>query len=546
VARNPRQGAEKGARRLNLVHGQTEQSGRAHGARPFRRVPLERLAGWLYRKAGARYFEALVALMVLAVLGFMVPGYTALLVPYFHASGRQYLQFVGVFEISLGGAGAIMYMIAMARHRPLLRWLHGERSSETAPAAWESAVTGVPVTTAIGLGWWVLCCIPPAIYVSTAAGLGWTGLVLYLIFLLLLYTGVAVFVYLFFEQALRPVVREIAAELPPQFVPRRRTLSSGTKALLLLPAINVFTGSVVAAVSTNSLGLEGRLAVTLAVTVVVSMTVSLVLMLMFRQSLLQRLHGLQEAIIRVDGGDFSARVPLLAGDEFDHLGYGFNAMVAGLHEREVLHGALGSYIDESVAAQMLSEGEALPGREVEVTVLFLDIRDFTSLADRSTPPEVVRYLTEFFGLVVPIVRKHRGHANKLLGDGLLAVFGAPLELERHADHAVQAAGEIVEHVHRRYDGDLRLGIGLHTGEVVAGTIGGGGKLDYTLIGDAVNVAARVQELTKLTGDTLLLTEATRRQLSEQPTPLRPRGPRQLRGKAYETPIYAIEPARAST
>jgi class 3 adenylate cyclase len=526
---------------LSLVRAHIDRGERHRGPRGLRRTPVETLAEWLYGKAGSRYFEALVALMIGAVLLFIVPGYTALLVPYFHASGDQYLQFVGVFEISLGGAGVIMFLIAVRRHRPLLRWLHGERSSATAPAAWESAVAGVPVTTAIGLGWCTLCCIPPAIYVASAADLAWTGLVLYLLFLLLLYTGVAVFAYLFFEQALRPVVREIAAELPPQFVPRHRTPSSGTKALLLLPAINVFTGSVVAAVSTNSLGLEGRLAVTLGVTVVVSMTVSLVLMLMFRQSLLQRLKSLQEAIARVHGGDFGARVPLLAGDEFDQLGYGFNTMVAGLHEREVLHGALGSYIDESVAAQMLSEGQALPGREVEVTVLFLDIRDFTSLADRSAPPEVVSYLSEFFGLVVPIVRKHRGHANKLLGDGLLAVFGAPLELERHADHAVQAAGEIVEQVHQSYDGGLRLGIGVHTGDVVAGTIGGGGKLDYTLIGDAVNVAARVQELTKLTGDTVLITESTRSQLCGPPVPITARGPRQLRGKAYQTPIFAIEP-----
>jgi adenylate cyclase len=176
--------------------------------------------------------------------------------------------------------------------------------------------------------------------------------------------------------------------------------------------------------------------------------------------------------------------------------------------------------------------------------MFVDIRDFTSLADRSSPAEVVRFLSEFFDVVIPIVRAHQGHPNKLLGDGLLAVFGAPTLLEGHADHALEAAGEILQSVRRRYGGQLRVGIGLHTGEVIAGTIGGGGKLDYTLIGDTVNVAARVEELTKDTGDPLLITESTREQLSHPPGAIEPRGEHLLRGRERKTPIYAVEfPAR---
>jgi class 3 adenylate cyclase len=494
----------------------------------------------LYAKSGRHYFETLVVVMIGSVLLFVVPGYTALLVPYFHATAAEYGRFVGAFEIALGAAGVVMFFIAMRRHPALVSWLRGQRSSESAPAAWESAVAAVPGTTAIGLAWGFLCCIPPALYVSSVAHLSWSGLLLYLVFLLLLFTGVAVFAYLFFEQALQPVVKEIAAKLPDHFVSARNGPSFGTKLLLLLPAINVFTGIVVAAVSTNSLGLEGRLAVTLAATVVVSMTVSLVLTLMFRQSLLLRLKSVQEAISRVDKGDYRARVAHLAGDELDDVGDSFNSMVAGLHERSVLQGALGSYVDASVAMRMLSEGETLPGREVEVTVMFLDIRDFTTFADRSSAAYVVSYLSEFFDLVIPIIRAHHGHPNKLLGDGLLAVFGAPAQLDGHADHALDAATELIESVSQRYSGELRIGIGLHTGEVVAGTIGGGGKLDYTLIGDAVNVAARVQELTKVTGDPLLITQSTREQLSQPPRTLTARGARRLRGKAYETPLYALE------
>jgi class 3 adenylate cyclase len=494
----------------------------------------------LYSKAGPRYFEMLVAVMIGAVLLFVVPAYTALLVPYFHATGAQYLRFVGAFEIALSTAGVVMYVIAMRRHAALARWVRGERSTEAAPAAWESAVAAVPGTTVIGLAWCSLCCVPPALYVSSVASLSWFGVLLFLVFLVFLFMGVAVFAYLFFEQALSPVAREIAARLPLEFESRRHTLSLGTKLLVLLPAINVFTGSVVAAASTNSLGLEGRLALTLGATLFVSMTVSLVLTLMFRQSLLLRLKSLQEAIARADRGDFSARVLHLAGDELDKVGDSFNGMVSGLRERGVLQGALGSYIDASIALQMVSEGEMLQGREVEVTVLFLDIRDFTSLADRSTAGEVVGFLSDFFDLVIPIVRTHHGHPNKLLGDGLLAVFGAPAPLDHHADHALDAAEEILDAVRRHYNGQLRIGVGVHTGEVIAGTIGGGGKLDYTLIGDTVNVAARVEELTKETGDPLLITESTRRMLARAPGAIEARGAHRLRGKARDTPIYAVE------
>ena len=494
----------------------------------------------LYARAGARYIETLTALIVSAILLFVVPGFTALLVPYFQATWAEYVRYVGAFEIALTAAGAGILVIAMKRHAALVSWVRGARSPQTAPAAWDSAVAAVPGTACIALALYLACSVPPAWYVSSEAGLSWLGLLLYIVFLAFLNMGVAVFAYLFFERALRPVAREIAAQLPPNFRSRRRTLSLGTKLLLLLPAINVFTGAVVAAVSTNSLGLEGRLAVTLGATLVVSTTISLVLTLMFRQSLLLRLEGLQDAIGRVNRGDYEARVPYLAGDELDAVGESFNGMVTALEERELLQAALGSYVDASIAGRVLSEGEILDGREVEVTVLFLDIRDFTTLAESSTAAEVVRYLSAFFNLVIPIIRTHQGHPNKLMGDGLLAVFGAPTPLEHHADHALKAASQVLDAIWREYDGELRVGVGVHSGEVVAGTIGGGGKLDYTLIGDTVNVAARVEELTKATGDSLLLTEATRQLLTHPPEEIRARGAHRLRGKARETPIYAVE------
>ena len=108
-----------------------------------------------------------------------------------------------------------------------------------------------------------------------------------------------------------------------------------------------------------------------------------------------------------------------------------------------------------------------------------------------------------FEIVVPAVVDVGGHVNKFLGDGALAVFGAPNDLADHADAAVSAAVVIHRLVAERFGGELRIGIGINTGKVIAGTIGGGGKLEFTLIGDTVNVAARVEQLTKTTGDGIL-------------------------------------------
>src|SRR5215210_5430200 len=132
-------------------------------------------------------------------------------------------------------------------------------------------------------------------------------------------------------------------------------------------------------------------------------------------------------------------------------------MMQGLTEREALREAFGSYVDPEVAERVLEEGELIEAQEREVTVMFVDIRDFTSLAERSSPSETVAFLTEFFELVVPIVKWHGGHANKFIGDGVLAVFGAPVRLTDDADRAVRAAGEIVAAVEREFGDDVGIG-----------------------------------------------------------------------------------------
>jgi adenylate cyclase len=165
-----------------------------------------------------------------------------------------------------------------------------------------------------------------------------------------------------------------------------------------------------------------------------------------------------------------------------------------------------------------------------VTVLFVDIRGFTAFADRSTAREAVDYLNDFFGVAVPVVERHGGRVNKLLGDGLLAVFGA----SDHADRGLAAAADMISTV----SDDHRIGIGVNSGLVLMGTIGAGDAVELGVVGDPVNVAARVQDATRELGEPLLVTEATR-VLMDTELVLEPRGALELRGKPEPTAVYSV-------
>ena len=180
-----------------------------------------------------------------------------------------------------------------------------------------------------------------------------------------------------------------------------------------------------------------------------------------------------------------------------------------------------------------------------VTVLFVDIRGFTTFADRSTAREAVAYLNEFFGLVVPILTAHGGHANKLLGDGLLGVFGAPEPLPDHADRALAAAADMLHGVESHFGERCRIGIGVNSGLVLVGTIGGGELVELGVVGDPVNVAARVQDATRKLGEPLLLTEATRALLEDGDSGIEGRGTLSVRGKPQPVAVYRFESRNAS-
>ncbi|MDQ6778420.1 MAG: adenylate/guanylate cyclase domain-containing protein [Actinomycetota bacterium] len=175
-----------------------------------------------------------------------------------------------------------------------------------------------------------------------------------------------------------------------------------------------------------------------------------------------------------------------------------------------------------------------------VSVVFADIRGFTTFADRATAREAVDLLNEFFGVAIPVIERHGGFVHQLLGDGLLALFGAPFPVPDHPDRALAAGAEMLDAVDAQLGERCRIGIGINTGLVLVGTIGGGDHRRLAVVGDPVNVAARVQGATRDVGAQLLVTEATRCLLDAGGPGLEPLGGVSLKGKSHPVTVHRLE------
>jgi class 3 adenylate cyclase len=459
---------------------------------------------------------------------------------YVHMTGPQFLRILVVTELLVLGALAYGGILLRRDWAPLRRWTAGDRDGLDPVGVWRSAVSAPLWLVMRGEKMTVLLvALPASIFGTIELGLHWYAVPLLIAGSLVAIAYAAVLEFFASETALRPIVCEVAELLPDGFVAAGTGVPLRWKLLGSLPLINVITGVIVSGLSHGSQSSVAGLGLSVLIAVIVAFTLSLELTVLVSRSVLRPVRDLLQATERVKAGDFSARVPVISGDELGTLAISFNQMMRGLTEREALHEAFASYVDPQVARRVLEEGSRIEGEETEVTVAFVDIRDFTSFAERSSAREAVAYVNDFLELVVPIVTRHGGNANKFVGDGLLAVFGAPVRLENHADCAVAAAGEMAAAVEKRFGGRLRIGVGVSSGPVLAGTVGGGGKLDFTVIGDPVNVASRVEEVTRVTGDTVLITDATRALLTDDSAVLQGRGAIPLKGRNDPVRIYAL-------
>jgi adenylate cyclase len=497
---------------------------------------VERAFGWLYRRLGRRYLAGMAALQVLSAVT-IVLGTVGILSLYVDMSGAQFARIVAFSQVAVLIAIGLDWWTMRQPLRPLRGWLHGH---DVTPAeAWEAAVRmPVEFVRRADKQAVLVVILPISVICAIELHLPWYSAILLFAGGLVSIGYSAVLHFFYAELALAPVVRDLAQSLPEDFEAERAGVPLRWKLLGALPLINVITGVVVSGLSTNGRqGLED-LGVSVLVAVIVAFTLSLELTLLVSRSVLGPVRDLIRATERVREGDLSTRVAVTSGDELGALAIGFNSMMHGLAERQALHDAFSSYVDPQLAARVLAEGARIPGEEVDVTVAFIDLRGFTSFAERSEAREVVAYVNEFLELTVPTLTRHGGHVNKFVGDGVLAVFGAPVHFGDHADRAVAAASELARAVERRFGERLGIGVGINSGRVLAGTIGGGGKLEFTVIGDPVNVAARVEEMTRETGDVVLLTEATRCLLNAEPE-LAPRGAIRLKGRSEPVPIFGL-------
>jgi adenylate cyclase len=338
------------------------------------------------------------------------------------------------------------------------------------------------------------------------------------------------------EHLARPLVSDLARALPDEFPFARAGLPVSFRLKVSLPAYTIISALGTAAVVSGTRGAPG-LIISVLVAGAIGGIMATELAVLLCRSIVMPMERLGRAMRAVRSGDYSARVPVMTSDEIGELSHDFNRMAHGLAEREEMRDAFGTYVDRSTVELILSGKFPPEGVEVDVSILFTDVQGFTSYAETASAREVIATLNDQFELMVPIIERHGGHVDKFIGDCMMAVFGAPETFADHADRAVDAAVEIVETL-RQHEHLLPVGLGVNSGVVVAGSVGGAGRLNFSVIGDAVNTASRVEAATRETGDAVLVAEATKERLTRHDVVSR--GTIPLKGKSEPVELFALK------
>ncbi|MDH6196990.1 adenylate cyclase [Mycobacterium frederiksbergense] len=498
---------------------------------------MDRIFQWVWDRFGPTYSWAMCVLIYPPGL-FIYFGYSLTIVA-FQGSGR----FVDVAIVTAVALLVRVYVLVLPRSKELRlieRWAAGtEVDPMTALGATFAYTRRATIRTlATDVVWAPLL---GAVVGGIAGATGWR-LVQYAVVGAVYGAAIAVInMHGFVEGAMRPARAAIDGDTGiGDSLPRSRpTFATWSKMSMLAVAfVFAMAGAILASII-------DRAREDPVVSVVIGGALALVsgqLAVVVTSPFLRPIRDLAKGTERVAEGDYSRRLSVVQDDDLGALVASFNRMQAGLAERQRLQAAFGTYVDPALAARLLEQGDdVFTGERREVTVMFIDIRDFTPYAEANSAEDVVTRLNALFEVVVPAVVDAGGHVNKFLGDGALVVFGAPNDLVGHANSAVNAALLMQRVVAERFEGALRIGIGINTGVVIAGTIGGGGKLEFTLIGDNVNVAARVEQLTKTTGDSILLTKPTVDALDVRPLGLADRGFHELKGKSAAVKIFGLDP-----
>jgi adenylate cyclase len=250
---------------------------------------------------------------------------------------------------------------------------------------------------------------------------------------------------------------------------------------------------------------------------------------------------------RITRGDYETHLTLDRHDEFGQLAESFNRMTDGLAERDQVRDLLDKNVSPAVASQLMRDGAALGGEEREVTILFADLRGFTPLSEKLSPREMVELLNRYLDHMSTEIEHHGGVIDKFIGDAIMAVFGAPISQPDDADRALQAAlamEKALTSLNRELVAEgsppLAIGIGINTARVIAGNIGSHRRLNYSVIGDGVNVAARLETLTRNPEyHTTILASAATINSARQDYGARPLGAVAVKGRRETVTIFAL-------
>lgn len=500
---------------------------------------MDRVWQWAWDRHGSRYS------WIICAIGFPVafPVYLGLsfVIVAVEKSGR-YGESAGVTVVAMLVLMGALTLPGIGVWRPVERWAAGRQADRL--GALEATYTSARRGTARAL--WVVAAVAGAMALVVGVIAGATGSRLGQYAVLGAVFGPAchlIGVHSLVEAPMRPVRAALAGdEGIGDSLPRSRpTFATWTNLSMLGVAFAFAVFGVMLTAAFDQVAGSPALWVVIGFVVTVGFGVPITVFASFSPAL-KPIGDLAEGTKRVAAGDYTQRLPVVQDDDLGVLAASFNRMQAGLAERQRLHAAFGTYVDPALAARLLEQGDdVFTGERRDVTVMFVDIRDFTAFAEANTAEDTVARLNALFDIVVPAVVTAGGHVNKFLGDGALAVFGAPNSLPDHPDAAVGAAVQIHRRVGEQFGGGLRIGIGINTGSVIAGTIGGGGKLEFTLIGDTVNVAARVEQLTKTTGDAILLTQQCVDALAARRPGLVDRGFHVLKGKSAPMHVFGLGP-----
>lgn len=446
--------------------------------------------------------------------------------------------------IALCGAVAGPYFVLGAslgvlhvrrRFRPTIRWLAEARE----PTSEERlALTMQPRHLATyPLIYWGLLPFWALPYLHYVVGFraGWLGLLKVAVAFELSALVSFTLAYFLVERELRPVLALAFANDPPE-----TTTSMGMFGRLVL-SWAAACGTPLAAIAITFIGLTpaqwGKITPFIWGISLLGMLAGVLVAATAARAITEPLHRVREGLRRVEEGDTTLELSVDEAGEMRLLQAGFNRMVSGLRERERLREVFGQHVGAEVARRALDQEFHLGGELREATTMFVDVIASTKLAQTGLPQDAVTQLNEFFDAVIRCVESEGGVVNQFQGDGVLCIFGAPEDREDHAAGALRAARKLRLEIDTTRPGGLDAAIGISSGKVVAGYVGGMHRYEYTIVGDSTNEASRLNERAKPMTSRTLASSATIDLAGDEATNWEEVGHLNLRGRSEPTVAY---------